>query len=208
MPCTAASSFPPSIWLPNPLASAHGNVWIPAVTMFLSRYNLDSVHRLHQPQPTLDFPAPTAVTAFTTIFTRAPFNIPTSNLLAVPAQRSHSPLPIDVTVFVSRWQLPNNKNVLEPAFVPLADRLRSTAVEFQGHHSVAEDAFSPSTRVVATLSDIATSRSLFTIRCSLDVSLWRRWEPEKELLRSELQSHEAGYGNMRGDLLDEFGGKC
>lgn len=186
MPCTAASSFPPSIWLPNPLASAHGNVWIPAVTMFLSRYNIDSVHRLHQPQPTLDFPAPTAVTAFTTIFTRAPFNIPPSNLLAVPAQRPHPPLPIHAPIFISPRQLPHNENVLEPAFVPFADRLFSITIEFQRHHPVAEDAFAPPTRVVAALCNVSSDCSLFAVGCGLGVSLWRGWELEEELFRSEL----------------------
>lgn len=98
--------------------------------------------------------------------------------------------------------------MLEPAFVPLADRLRSTAIEFQGHHSVTEDAFSPSTRVVAALSDISTNRSLFAIGGGLDVSLWRGWELEEELFGSELESHESGDGDVCGDLLDEFGWQC
>lgn len=148
-------------------------------------YDLDSLNSLHQPQPTLDLPAPTAVTA-AVILTRALFNIPASDLLAVPAQRPHPPLPIHGIVFVSFWQFPNDQNVLEPAFVPLADRLRSTAIKFQRHHSVAQDAFSPSTGAFAALCDISADRPLFTLGCDLDVSLWWRRELEEELFGSEL----------------------
>ena len=81
--------------------------------------------------------------------------------------------------------------MLEPALVPLADRLRPTAVESQRHHSVAQDAFSPSTGVFAALCDISANRSLLAVGCDLDVSLRRRRELEEELLRGELQSDEA-----------------
>jgi len=81
--------------------------------------------------------------------------------------------------------------VLEPAFVPLADRLGSTAIEVQRHYAVAEDAFAPSTGVVAALCDISTNCSLLAVGCGLDVSLWRGWEPKEKLFGSELESHQA-----------------
>lgn len=142
------------------------------------------------------------------MFTRATLNIPASDLLAVPAQRPHPPLPIHGIVSISFWQFPHDQNILEPAFVPLADRLRSTAIKFQRHHSIAQDAFSPSTGAFATLCDISANRSLFAVGCDFDVSLGRRWKLEEELFGSEFQGHEARDGNVRGDLLDDFGGQC
>jgi hypothetical protein len=94
----------------------------------------------------------------------------------VPAQRPHPPLPIDGIIFIYFWQLPDNENVLEPAFMPFADRLFSIAIEFQRHHPVAEDAFAPPTRVVAALCDVSSDRSLFAVGCGLDVPVWRGWE--------------------------------
>ena len=91
--------------------------------------------------------------------------------------------------------------------MPFADRLFSIAIEFQRHHSVAEDALAPSTRVVAALRDVSSNRLLLAVGCGLGISLRRGWKLKEELFRSELESHEAGNGNVCGDLLDEFGGQ-
>jgi hypothetical protein len=96
--------------------------------------------------------------------------------------------------------------MLEPAFVPFADRLLSTTIEFQRHHAVAKDAFAPSARAVAAFRDISADCSLFAFGGGVDVSLWRGWELEEKLFGSELKSHEARDGNVCGDLLNEFGG--
>jgi hypothetical protein len=60
----------------------------------------DLINRLHQPNPTLDLPAPTAITAATEL-TRTLVNIPAANLLAVPTKRPHSPLPIQRIICIS-----------------------------------------------------------------------------------------------------------
>jgi hypothetical protein len=111
-------------------------------------------------------------------------------LLAVPAQRPHSLLPIHRTIIVSPRHFLDDELVLEPAFVPLANWLRSAAIELQRHHSVAQDAFAPSTSVVAALRDISPNRSLFAVGGGFDVALRWRWKLKEELFGSELESDE------------------
>jgi hypothetical protein len=162
---------------------------------------------LNKFDPTNDFPTPTTLTSVTVRLATTLLNIPTSDLLTMPTQRSHSPLSrLDVLKIPFR-QPSRNKCMFEPAVMPLAHWLRPAAVKIRRHQPSAKDAFSPSARGIAALCDESSDRSLFAIGGCFHVAKGWRGQLEEEVPGREFQGDEAGGLDVSGDLLDEFGGK-
>lgn len=145
---------------------------------------------LNQPNPTLNLPAPTTLTA-TPRLARAPLDIPTPNLLTMPTQSPHPPLPIQITIIIPLRHLRNNNNTLKPPSMPFAYRLCPPAVHLCRHESAAKDAFPPSAEVVAALCDVASDGAFLAFGGGFDVVLGWRGELEEELFGGELEGYEA-----------------